>query len=77
MKTLSNVEMQLVVGGDCSCASNNGWGNGDDAAPGNSLTHNRAENNVRPGAEHKTKGTLAQPLTLEDGCAGIPDTKVP
>ena len=25
-------------------SQNNGWGNGDDYAPGNSLSHNRAEN---------------------------------
>lgn len=75
MRTLSSLEMLHIAGGndcECKCARNNGWGNGDDAAPGNSLTHNRAENNVRPGAAHKVKGTPAQPLTLEDGCAGIP-----
>ena len=78
MRQLTELEISLVVGGkkDC-CAQNNGWGNGDDAAPGNSLTHNKAENNVRPGAAHKTKGTLAQPLELENGCAGIPIEQVP
>jgi hypothetical protein len=70
MQILTNSEMQWVAGGAKICASNNGWGNGDDAAPGNSLMHNRAENNVRPGAAHK--GTPAQPLTLDDGCAGVP-----
>ena len=75
MRTLSNLEMDHVAGGnggDCDCARNNGWGNGDDAAPGNSLMHNAAENNVAFGAAHRVNGTLAQPLTLEDGCAGIP-----
>ncbi len=74
MRQLSTNEMLHVAGGSgtCGCcARNNGWGNGDDAAPGNSLTHNRAENNVRPGAAHKIKGTPAQPLTLENGCAGV------
>ena len=47
MRVLTQEEMTLVGGG---CHPNNGWGNGDQAAPGNSLTHNRAENNVTPGA---------------------------
>ena len=63
MRALTLKEMSSVVGG---CKANNGWGNGDDNAPGNSLTHNRAENNVRPGADHK--GTAAQPLALDDNC---------
>lgn len=78
MRILSSLEERHVAGGSqCGCARNNGWGNGDDAAPGNSLTHNRAENNVRPGAAQNVKGTPAQPLTLEDGCAGIPEPQVP
>ncbi len=28
---------------------NNGWGNGDQAAPGNSLSHNQAENTIPAG----------------------------
>ena len=38
---------------------NNGWGNGNQSAPGNSLAHNKAENNVTPDAEHN--GTPARP----------------
>ncbi len=30
-----------------SSGCNNGWGNGDDCAPGKSLFHNQAENNHR------------------------------
>lgn len=59
MRTLTPEERDLVSGG-CGCGhANNGWGNGDDSAPGNSLAHNNAENNVTPGAEHK--GTPAHP----------------
>ena len=47
MRVLTLEEMAIVGGG---CHPNNGWGNGDQAAPGNSLTHNRAENNTTPGA---------------------------
>ena len=63
MRALTLKEMSAVAGG---CGANNGWGNGDQNAPGNSLTHNRAENNVRPGANHK--GTDAQPLTVDANC---------
>lgn len=65
MRTLSLFELQTVSGGSdcCSCHRDNGWGNGDDDAPGNSLEHNRAENNVRPGAEHMVNGTPAMPYS--------------
>jgi hypothetical protein len=53
VRTLSSTELALVSGGggdDCTCdcgggggnppvKGNNGWGNGEDAAPGNSLAH--------------------------------------
>ena len=54
MRTLSSKELALVGGGGdyctCDCGGgggggtprrkgNNGWGNGEDAAPGNSLAH--------------------------------------
>ncbi len=66
MRTLTQEEMKSVSGG---CKANNGWGNGDDNAPGNSLTHNRAENNVRPGAAHK--GTAANPIPGDDDCGSV------
>ena len=60
MRTLTLEERDLVSGGcECGCKHNNGWGNGNQGAPGNSLTHNKAENNVVRGAEHK--GTPARP----------------
>ena len=61
MRTLTLEERDLVSGGcDCGCGhANNGWGDGDDRAPGNSLAHNKAENNVTPGANHK--GEPARP----------------
>lgn len=37
----------LSTAGNYGC--NNGWGNGDDCAPGNSLFHNQAENTVPAG----------------------------
>lgn len=66
MRTLILEEAAAVGGGGCG---NNGWGNGDQNAPGNSLTHNRAENNVRPGASHK--GVPANPATVPDDCGGL------
>lgn len=67
MRTLTNGEMMFVSGGKSDkCHANNGWGNGDDNAPGNSLYRNRAENNVRPGAAHKE--TLASPTMTDSGC---------
>ena len=69
MRTLAQEEIQLVSGGcSCKCKRNNGWGNGDQDAPGGSLPHNRAENNVRPGAAHKTWGTPASPYSDVCGC---------
>lgn len=69
MRTLSLIEMQTVSGGcDCHCRRDNGWGNGDDDAPGGSLEHNRAENNVRQGAAHVTWGTPASPSSDVCGC---------
>ena len=68
MRVLTLTETNLVAGG---CNANNGWGNGDQNAPGNSLLHNRAENNVRPGAAHHD-GTPAQPLPGVDGCGSGP-----
>jgi hypothetical protein len=53
MRTLKTEELELVAGAGDVCpeptkrvAGNNGLGNGDQAAPGSSLTHNGAENNV-------------------------------
>ena len=54
MRSLKIEELELVAGGDTggvpNAAStkqqNNGLGNGDQTAPGNSLEHNQAENNV-------------------------------
>ena len=37
----------LSTAGNYKC--NNGWGNGDQCAPGNSLTHNQAENTIPAG----------------------------
>ena len=43
-------------GSSLSCGSgNNGWGNGDQRAPGNSLYHNRAEND-HDGKSHRKHG---------------------
>ena len=73
MRTLTEQEMKFVSGGaQDKCHANNGWGNGDDNAPGNSLTHNRAENNVRLGAAHK--GTAASPSDNGSGrgCSPTP-----
>ncbi len=64
MRMLTLEEMTLVGGG---CHPNNGWGNGDQNAPGNSLTHNHAENNITPGATGPG-GVHAQPLPGPDGC---------
>jgi hypothetical protein len=73
MRTLSPIEMQTVSGGCdcCRCHRDNGWGNGDDDAPGRSLVHNRAENNVRSGAAHVTWGTPASPYSDVCGCNPI------
>jgi hypothetical protein len=69
MRTLSLDEMQAVSGGCVTrCHNDNGWGNGDDDAPGHSLMHNRAENNVIPGAAHVTWGTPASPYSDVCGC---------
>jgi hypothetical protein len=53
MRTLQIEELELVAGGvDTPAAGvsqstkNNGLGNGDQGAPGGSLPHNGAENNV-------------------------------
>jgi hypothetical protein len=57
MRTLRIEELELVAGaGEDPCCSkdcepervkgNNGLGNGDQAAPGGSLIHNAAENNI-------------------------------
>jgi len=37
----------LSTAGNYGC--NNGWGNGDQCAPGNSLIHNQAENTIPAG----------------------------
>ena len=64
MRPLSLQELQSVAGGcEERCHRDNGWGNGDDDAPGGSLPNNRAENNVREGAAHQTWGTPAAPYT--------------
>ena len=65
MRVLSIKQMNSVVGG---CGVNNGWGNGDQNAPGNSLMHNKAENNVTPGATQNVKGTPANPYSNGDSC---------
>ena len=53
MRTLRTEELASVVGGTeecwCDCGpqkGNNGLGNGDQTAPGNSYDHNKAENNA-------------------------------
>jgi hypothetical protein len=52
MRNLKIEELELVAGGDTGGVpastkqQNNGLGNGDQTAPGNSLEHNQAENNV-------------------------------
>jgi hypothetical protein len=70
MRVLTFEEMDLVSGGTKDgCKRNNGWGNGDDDAPGNSLNNNKAENDVRPGAAHKTWGTAANPEANGDCCS--------
>ena len=70
MRSLTMNELTVVAGGCdcCKCHRDNGWGNGDDDAPGRSLTHNKAENNVRDGAAHKVWGTPAAPYS--DVCNG-------
>lgn len=74
MRTLSLTELQAVSGGcSCTCFRNNGWGNGDDDAPGRSLTRNRAENNVLPDASHTTWGTPASPYSDVCGCNPDPE----
>ena len=65
MRVLTQEELAFVGGG---CNPNNGWGNGDQAAPGNSLTHNRAENNVRAGAVGPRGLTPAPNAPGPDGC---------
>lgn len=51
MRTLQIEEMEMVAGGLIAAevsqsTKNNGLGNGDQGAPGGSLAHNGAENNV-------------------------------
>jgi hypothetical protein len=52
MRTLKTEELAMVAGAGAPAApvkkerGNNGLGNGDQAAPGNSLENNGAENNV-------------------------------
>jgi len=41
---MSNASAKYVKETTGRC--DNGWGNGDDCAPGNSLTHNQAENST-------------------------------
>jgi len=50
-------------GGGCSesgnsgnCHEDNGWGNGNDRAPGGSLPNNNAENGGPPNNEHPVHG---------------------
>lgn len=52
MRSLKTEELELVAGAQCTPAfensqskQNNGLGNGDQTAPGNSLENNGAENN--------------------------------
>jgi hypothetical protein len=71
MRTLTTSKLLAISGGcGCKCHRDNGWGNGDDDAPGRSLIHNRAENNVRAGAAHKTWGIPAAPYS--DACGENP-----
>lgn len=54
MRSLKIEELELVAGGDAGGVpngestkqQNNGLGNGDQTAPGASLAHNKAENNM-------------------------------
>jgi hypothetical protein len=57
MRTLKTEEMELVAGGvpdgvpagdNSQSTKNNGWGNGDQGAPGGSLPNNGAENDQTP-----------------------------
>lgn len=74
MRNLSPQELHEIAGGcDTRCHRDNGWGNGDDDAPGGSLEHNRAENNVRVGAAHATWGTPASPFSDVCGCGAPTD----
>lgn len=41
---------------ECFVKGNNGWGNGDDDAPGGSLDNNSAENNTDDDASHDIHG---------------------
>lgn len=67
MRVLTQEEMAFVGGGD-GCHPNNGWGNGDQNAPGNSLLHNNAENDK----DHRIHdGTMANPSPGLDGCGGL------
>ena len=69
MRTLSMQELHAVAGGCVDqCHRDNGWGNGDDDAPGGSLPNNQAENDVRENAAHKIWGTLAAPYSDVCGC---------
>ena len=44
---------------------NNGWGNGDQGAPGNSLFHNQAENTVPAGTPaNNGKHGVSDPLNI-------------
>lgn len=74
MRTLTPHELLAVAGGhsdSTKCHRDNGWGNLDDDAPGGSLPHNRAENNVRPGAAHQVWGTPASPNSDVCGCISL------
>ena len=47
MRSLTSEELAYVAGGcDEPSKGNNGLGNGDQTAPGNSYEHNKAENNA-------------------------------
>lgn len=70
MRVLIQEETTQVGGG---CRPNNGWGNGDQNAPGNSLMHNRAEND-RGLRTHK--GVTANPIAGENGCGGAPEPEL-
>ena len=48
LMVMSNASAKYVKATTGNLKCNNGWGNGDQCAPGNSLNHNNAENSKNP-----------------------------
>ena len=53
MATLMTPTLSTAKNYSASAGCNNGWGNDDQCAPGNSLTHNQAENTIPLGTPAK------------------------